>query len=824
MGITKPRTLGIATRISLAIGLLLFLFFVTSAVAYLLTKRIEQDVVHWIGVEKPRHDAVLAMQAGLAETARSVAAYAHGRGPLDKEGGLKSEAEFERSAASFMRLASSGEQQRLGNEIEALSAEYRKLSAEIIAATDREEAESLALSARLNEINESIEDKRRAYAERDDRKAAIRLKALLGMEREITEILGVIEGRRLSGEHSVRDQTQQPGAGVERFLAHYRESGPGSEDRLWLDSMSEEFSAAAKARDSVMALAERRRALLTDLETRRREMATLLGDQVAPLMDWALLLAKRNVDFSTYTAIFYLIVMTCLGIGLGGGTALLLSKGIVGPIRELRASADAIGRGMLEHRIPVRSDDEIGQLAASFNRMAESRQRSEEALQKLAQHDELTGLPNRNLFYRRLVEGMDHGGRADRRVAVHILDLDHFKDINDTLGHPSGDLLLRHVAERLKGCVRTTDTVARLGGDEFAIVQTNLQEYDGIPVLANRMIDTLAKPFDLEGERVHTGASIGITVFPYDGREAEQLLKNADLALYRAKQEGRNNYQLYDPEMNAEIHARKALEQDLRLALEGDELFLNYQPQLELESGRIVGAEALVRWRHKDRGMVPPGEFIPVAEQTGLIIPLTEVVLRQACRQTRIWQDAGLSWFKVTVNLSAMDFKRKDLIALVTGILEQSAVDPRWLELEITEGSVMSGDEKVIDTLQELKALGVALAIDDFGTGYSSMGYLKRFPVDRLKIDQSFVRDILTSKEDASITEAMISLGHSLGLRVIAEGVETQEQLEFLRAKGCDEAQGYCFSRPLDPDAFATFVTSHARSEVAQTSESARGL
>ena len=585
--------------------------------------------------------------------------------------------------------------------------------------------------------------------------------------------------------------------------------------------MSADVAAAEEALGGVLALADRRRQLLGQLEARRQRMSVLLSAQAGPLADAALALALRNFEVSTYTAAFYLIVMICFGVGLGGATAVVLTRGIVRPIRELRSSADAIGRGMLEHRIPVRSSDEIGQLAASFNHMAESRQRSEEALQKLAQHDSLTGLPNRNLFYRRLVEALDHGGRADRRVAVHILDLDEFKDVNDTLGHPTGDLLLRHVAERLERCVRTTDTVARLGGDEFALVQTNLLEYDGIPVLAKRVLDTLAKPFDLDGERVYTGASIGITVFPYDGREAEQLLKNADLALYRAKEEGRNNYQLYDPAMNAEIHERKALEQDLRLAIEKDELFLNFQPQLEIVSGRIIGAEALVRWRHKDRGMVSPGQFIPVAEQTGLIIPLTEVVLRQACVQARVWQDAGLPELKVTVNLSALDFRRKDLVAMVMGILEDTGVEPKSLELEITEGSVMSGVESVITTLNELNALGIELAIDDFGTGYSSMGYLKQFPVSRLKIDQSFVRDVLTNDQDASITEAVINMGHSLGLKVIAEGVETQEQLEFLRDRGCDEGQGYYFSHPLDPDAFIAFVTSHAPREMAAASETA---
>ena len=395
-------------------------------------------------------------------------------------------------------------------------------------------------------------------------------------------------------------------------------------------------------------------------------------------------------------------------------------------------------------------------------------------------------------------------------VAVHFLDLDHFKDINDTLGHPAGDALLQIVAERLKVCIRRSDTVARVGGDEFAIIQTNLVYSNGILVLAKRLIDTIAKPFEVEGERVFTGTSIGITIFPHDDEDADKLLKNADLALYRAKQEGRNKFQLYDPEMNAEIQARKALEQDIREALDNAQFFLCYQPQLELSSGRISGAEALVRWRHPERGMVSPAEFIPVAEQTGLILQLTEGVLLEACTQIRAWQDAGLPPIRVSINLSPADFKRKALISMIKEILEETDLSAEWLELEITEGMVMSGVEAVIATLHELAEIGIELAIDDFGTGFSSMSYLKQFPVHRLKIDQTFVRDILSNKEDASITKAIIMLGHSLGLRLVAEGVETQEQLEFLRLRDCDEVQGYYFSKPLEAEAFAEFLAAHS--------------
>ncbi|MEE9251533.1 MAG: EAL domain-containing protein [Alphaproteobacteria bacterium] len=517
------------------------------------------------------------------------------------------------------------------------------------------------------------------------------------------------------------------------------------------------------------------------------------------LADWG---ATGTIDL----AVWFLLSMTLFGVVVGISAAIALSRGLIRPILELAAGAEAIGEGKLDHRIAIDSEDEIGALAESFNLMAKKRQQIEAALRDQAHHDALTKLPNRTYFQIRLAEALDNARRAGRMVAVHCLDLDHFKDVNDTLGHPAGDDLLKQVSARLLACVRKTDTVARLGGDEFAIIQSNLNHQDGIAVLAERMVESIAAPFQLDQEQVFTGASIGITVFPHDDTDPDSLFKNADLALYQAKQEGRSNYRLFDPAMNEEIHARKALEQDIRQALDNGEFFLNYQPRIEIASGRIIGVEALVRWRHPERGMVSPAEFIPVAEQARLISRLTDGVLREACEQAKAWQDAGLPPIRVSVNLSPADFKRTDIVSTVTGILDESGLTPQYLELEITEGMVMSGVESVIATLNELHALGVELAIADFGTGFSSMNYLKQFPLDRLKIDQSFVRHILTSEQDASITKAIIQLGHSLGFKVIAEGVETERQLEFLRVWGCDEAQGYYFSRPIPPEKMAAML------------------
>ena len=712
--------LSIGSRVSLAIGLLLFLFFMTSAVSYLLTKRIGNDVEYWSRVDEPRHDAVFEMQVKIADAVKILYAYALDGNQPRAEPPLDWVAAFDELPAAYLRLAANDRERTLGAEVVSLFTDFKKLGTELIVVTREERS----------------------------------LRALEGAD-----------------------------------------SG------------------------SVARLVERKRKLLASLDSQREQVQALLVGKILPLIRNRRTSAESKVSFSTDIAIVYILLMTGFGVVVGGGAAVLLTRGIVRPIVELTLGAEAIGQGTLDHRISVASEDEIGKLAQSFNRMAEKRQRIEESLREMAHHDALTKLPNRTLFQSRLVEALDTADRTGRMVAVHFLDLDHFKDVNDTLGHPVGDQLLQQVSERLGECARKSDAVARLGGDEFAIIQTNLIYQNGITVLAKRIIDALAKPFDLEGERVFTGTSVGITIFPYDDTEAEKLLKNADLALYRAKREGGGRYQFYDPAMNAEVQARRALEQDFRAALENREFFLNYQPQVDIASGRIVGAEALLRWQHKERGLVSPGAFIPIAEQSGLIEELTDFVLLGACTEARAWREAGLPDIRVSVNLSPTDFRRDDLVALVTRTLERCDLPARCLELEITEGMVMAGVDTVISTLDDLHSIGVELAIDDFGTGYSSMNYLKKFPVDRLKIDQSFVRDIHTNKEDASITKAIIKLGQSLGLKVIAEGVETEEQLAFLRRRDCDEAQGYKISPPLSAAEFMTFMANYEPDTVAQRSK-----
>ena len=424
-------------------------------------------------------------------------------------------------------------------------------------------------------------------------------------------------------------------------------------------------------------------------------------------------------------------------------------------------------------------------------------------IRHLAHHDSLTDLPNRALFQERLQEAIAQARRGGSMLGLMFLDLDKFKDINDTLGHHVGDLLLQSVARRLLGCVRQTDTVARLGGDEFAVLLTNLNSADGAGTVAESIVRSIAEPFALDDNEIVSSTSIGITIYPHDAQDAERLLKYADLALYRSKADGRNNYHFYVPEMDAEVQARKALERDLRRALSETQLTLFFQPQIDLRTGGITGSEALIRWFHPRRGTVSPVDFIPIAERSDLIYPIGRWVLEEACRQAAEWQETGLAPSRVAVNLSPAQFKHQHLVAMVREVLEQTGLNPTLLQLEITESVAMQNVEASIDTLSELRDLGIQVSIDDFGTGYSSLNYLKRFPVDKLKVDRSFVRDIGLHPDNAAIVRAIINLGHGIGTKVNVEGVETIDQLEFLVAHGVDEAQGFLFSQPLPADRFA---------------------
>ena len=423
-----------------------------------------------------------------------------------------------------------------------------------------------------------------------------------------------------------------------------------------------------------------------------------------------------------------------------------------------------------------------------------------------AQHDFLTGLPNRMLLNDRVSQAIALASRNMKKVAVLFVDLDGFKHINDSLGHPIGDKLLQSIAKRLVDCVRHSDTVSRQGGDEFVVLLSEVEQSEDAAISAGRMLRAVAEAHSIDHHDLHVTTSIGVSVYPDDGLNAETLVKNADTAMYQAKENGRQTYQFFKPAMNVRAVERQSIEESLRRALERQEFALHYQPKTNLSTGEITGAEALLRWTHPIRGPIFPAQFIPVAEDCGLILPIGKWVLREACKQARAWVDAGLPLTTMAVNISAMEFREGNFLEGVFAILKDTGLDPRSLELELTESVLMKRAESTESILKALRARGVQLAVDDFGTGYSSLSYLRRFPVNALKIDQSFVRQITTAPDDTKIVTAVISMGRSLNLRVVAEGVETQEELAFLRAHECDEAQGYYFSRAVLPQQFAKLL------------------
>jgi diguanylate cyclase (GGDEF)-like protein len=440
------------------------------------------------------------------------------------------------------------------------------------------------------------------------------------------------------------------------------------------------------------------------------------------------------------------------------------------------------------------------------------RKHAEEQIRLLAYYDALTGLPNRRLFLQQLEQALLFANRNDRMLAVLFLDLDRFKLVNDTLGHGVGDRLLQDVADRLLSCVRRNDCLARadeegppalvsrLGGDEFTIMLSDIEHFQDVAKVARRILEAISLPYALEGQEVFVSTSIGISLYPFDACSASDLIRNADGAMYQAKEQGRNGYQIYDESMNARALERIILESQLHKALKDEEFTVFYQPQLSCLTGEVVGIEALVRWNSRELGMVEPGRFLPLAEEIGLVIQIDQWVMVHACRQHKKWLDAGMPPVTLALNISGQHFMKNELLETVTAILKESGLDPGLLELELTEGVLMAHTEKTVQTLNTLKGMGVRLAIDDFGTGFSSLSYLKRFPLDVLKIDRTFINDIISDPDDAAITLATIEMAHTLKLQVIAEGVETQAQLDFLMQHGCDIYQGFLFSRPVPPE------------------------
>jgi diguanylate cyclase (GGDEF)-like protein len=492
-------------------------------------------------------------------------------------------------------------------------------------------------------------------------------------------------------------------------------------------------------------------------------------------------------------------------------------------IRQLRDAARSVAVGDRNEVLDIQTQiAEVSSLTQDLEFMRKELVGRSQELQELAYFDSLTGLANRLLFSQRLTAALGLARRNNRKLAILYLDLDRFKRVNDTLGHGAGDELLRGVAHRLQECLRKSDlvasvasesaldSIARLGGDEFTILLPDIPHIGAVEAVAHRILNALCQPIPVGDHQVYATASMGIALYPIDGEDPATLLKNADAAMYHAKQHGKNRFQYYTDSMNMVAAATLQLESALHRAIELDQLVLHYQPQVDVQTGKLVGAEALVRWQHPQRGLLAPDDFIPLAEECGLIIPIGEWVLRRACAQLRSWQEQALPVVRISVNVSALQFQQSAFIQTVVGALRESKVAPGMLALEITETTLMAYEEEAIGRLQELRALGVGLSIDDFGTGYSSLAYLKQFSVQALKIDQSFLQDVPQNPHNAAIIQAIIALAKSLGLNVIAEGAETRQQWQFLAEQGCKEMQGYLISRPLAAEDFEEFLKSDA--------------
>jgi len=512
-----------------------------------------------------------------------------------------------------------------------------------------------------------------------------------------------------------------------------------------------------------------------------------------------LLAVEREVLYLiAATGIVVVLLVTSFGLGI--------ATRIAQPLRNLKSSVERIAAEDYEARVAVTSHDEIGLLGSAFNKMAEDLSVAAQRTEYLAYYDSLTTLPNRSMFSKLLNQAIRLARRDGKQLAVLFVDLDRFKNINDTLGHEAGDLLLQEVAKRLQACLRESDTVARLGGDEFVVLLPDLGNAADVEVVAHKILAATGRSFVALGQEFRVTASIGISTYPNDGDDEQSLMKNADIAMYQAKEDGKNHFQFYSAQMNTNSFERLALESSLRRALDHGEFELHYQPRIEARKGGIVGMEALLRWQHPELGMVAPTKFIPVAEETGLIVSIGKWVLKTACTQNVAWQKMGLPHLNMAVNLSRRQFSDEGLLRDVTSMLVETGMSADLLELEITESTLMHDVDKAIRTLKAFRDMGVRLAIDNFGTGYSSLSNLTQFPIDTIKIDGSLIHDLSNQTQNGGIAEAIIAMGRNLSLTVVAECVETKAQADFLREHACDEFQGFYFSKAVTAGTFAELL------------------
>jgi diguanylate cyclase (GGDEF)-like protein len=562
---------------------------------------------------------------------------------------------------------------------------------------------------------------------------------------------------------------------------------------------------------------------------------------VEPLLEKLNAIAERNARATqndaareARLAIWAICTAVLLASLLGFTVALIISRRITKSVDECVGFAGRVAHGDLSTRLLPRGESEFGTLAVALNRMTEVLEERDAELNKsntllqlevsqhqlaaeraeyLAYYDSLTSLPNRSMFSKLLNQAISLARRDGKQLAVLFVDLDRFKNINDTLGHDAGDLLLQEVGKRLQACLRDSDTVARLGGDEFVILLPAIVDAADVEVVAHKILAAISKSFIAFGQEFRVTASLGVSTYPRDGEDEQSLMKNADIAMYQAKEDGKNHFQFYSVQMNRNSFERLALESSLRRALDHGEFQLHYQPKIDARSGAIVGIEALLRWQHPELGMVAPAKFIPIAEETGLIVSIGKWVLKTACAQNVAWQKSGLPHLHMAVNLSRRQFSDDGLLRDITSILEETGMSPALLELEIAESTLMHDVDKALGTLKAFRDIGLRLAIDNFGTGYSSLSNLRKFPIDTIKIDGSLIRDLSNRAENRSIAEATIAMGRNLSLTVVAECVETKAQADFLREHACDEFQGFYFSKPVTADKFAKLLEAQTTTE-----------
>ena len=828
--------LTLARRLWLGFGLLSLILLVSVVVVEWNMGVVDRNLTAIIEVDEPESAAAYEMEINLIGTGFAVLGYLHDRDPAHLERIEDDARDFDRFQARYNEVAEGELEKSLAVEVDRGYTEFTALADDLIRIEDAQTAKLGVFLGNLDEIDAILDEQIQANIHHGDPQGMQKLHAAHEMEIN-TNGMALGLGNYLRTHRAEYEQrVLKDEADFTRFIAAYEALDLSAEEQGWAADVRGLFEESVVLATEIIELDNAKEAGLAGFIQVRRALDALLDDEIQALAHAQLVAAKQetasSIDFTRMVAIAMLVG----SLAIGGAAALISTRAITRPVRRLVAGAEEIGRGNLAHRIDVGSKDELGELASSFNRMAAKRQEADEALRKAREelelrveertaalantndelereieerihaeetikhqafHDPLTGLANRDLLNDHLELALARARRDGHVVGVLYLDIDGFKDINDSAGHAIGDQVLVRVGERLAQVTRAGDIIARFGGDEFSIVLGQLNGVGEAVEVAGRVLEALREERRPDDRRAPLTASIGIAVAPGDGDDAEALLAKADLAMYRVKGEGKNGFLLYQPGMQAEITARKALEAELWSGVEKDEFVVYYQPQVDIVSGQITGVEALVRWHHPERGVLLPGEFIGLAEESGLLHTLGERILRKACEQCKAWQQAGLTHLRVAVNVSAAEVLSGNLVDSVTRALQDTALDPQYLQIEVVENTALMDMDFTAATLTRLTEMGVRLALDDFGTGYSSLSHLRRLPFDSLKIDRSFIRDVETDPDDQIITKTIVALGRELNRRVVAEGVETEGQLAFLREQQCDEFQGYLFSRPL---------------------------